>query len=96
MRKFLLRSFGIIILLPLSLHAQFNFEQLIKSGPADAEKLVDAYARPLFYGLGLGMNSAWTNTAQTLKPLHFDLRIVATGAFVPSSKQSFDVSEIGL
>lgn len=76
--------------------AQFNFEQLIKAGPADVEKLVDAYSRPLLYGFGLGMNSGWANSAQTIKPLHFDLRIMATGSLIPTSKQTFDVTAIGL
>ncbi|WP_316734691.1 DUF6588 family protein [Pedobacter aquatilis] len=77
-------------------HAQLNFEQLIQAGPQDAEKLINAYTRPLFYGFGLGMNSGWTNTAQTLGPLHFDIRVVGTGSLVPSSRQSFDITKIGL
>ncbi|OKS85297.1 hypothetical protein RG47T_0741 [Mucilaginibacter polytrichastri] len=76
--------------------AQSGFEQLIKSGPADATKLVDAYGKPLFKGLGLGMNSGWTNTAQTNGLLHFDLRITGTAVFVPQSDKSFDVTRIGL
>lgn len=79
-----------------NLYAQFNFEQLINAGPADAEKLVEAYASPLLYGFGLGMNSGWTNTAQTIGVFHFDLRIIATGSLVPVSKQTFDVTKIGL
>ncbi|MCZ4225422.1 DUF6588 family protein [Pedobacter rhodius] len=86
----------IILLFSKNLQAQLNFEQLIRSGPADAEKLVDAYTKPLLYGFGLGMNSGWTNTAETLDPLHFDLRVMATGSLVPSSKQFFDVTQIGL
>ncbi|WP_316848871.1 DUF6588 family protein [Pedobacter agri] len=84
------------IAIPGSSKAQLNYEQLIQAGPADAEKLLEAYTRPLFHGFGLGMNSGWTNTAQTLGPLHFDLRIVGTGSLVPSSKQNFNVTQIGL
>src|ERR1700761_1790290 len=76
--------------------AQNGFDQLLKSGPADATKLVDAYGRPLFKGLGLGMNSGWTNTAQTNGLLHFDLRITGTAVFVPQSDKTFDVTKIGL
>jgi hypothetical protein len=76
--------------------AQSGFDQLLKSGPADATKLVDAYGRPLFKGLGLGMNSGWTNTAETNGLLHFDLRITATAVFVPQSDRNFDVTKIGL
>ncbi|MDN3586245.1 hypothetical protein QWY86_06175 [Pedobacter aquatilis] len=96
MKKTIILFLSAISLLIHTASAQFNFEQLIQSGPQDAEKLVDAYTRPLFYGFGLGMNSGWTNTAQTLGPLHFDLRVVGTGSLVPSSRQSFDITGIGL
>lgn len=96
MKKTVIFSLAASLLFLQNIHAQFNFEQLIQAGPQDAEKLIDAYARPLFYGFGLGMNSGWTNTAQTLKPLHFDLRLVGTSALVPASRQSFDITKIGL
>lgn len=96
MRKFPFPVLILVLLFSNNLQAQLNFEQLIRSGPADAEKLVDAYAQPLLYGFGLGMNSGWTNTAQTLGPLHFDLRIIGTGSIVPTAKQTFDVTKIGL
>lgn len=76
--------------------AQSGFDQLLKSGPADATKLVDAYGKPLFKGLGLGMNSGWTNTAETNGLLHFDLRVTGTAVFVPQSDRTFDVTKIGL
>lgn len=76
--------------------AQSSLSDLIKSGPADASKLVNAYADPLFKGFGAGMNSGWNNTAKTKGLLHFDLRISATGAFVPTSDKTFDVTKIGL
>src|SRR5476651_2590141 len=73
-----------------------GFSQLIKSSPADATKLVDAFAEPLFKGFGTGLNSGWNNTAKTNKLLHFDLRITFAGAFVPSTDKSFDVTTLGL
>jgi hypothetical protein len=73
-----------------------SFSQLIKSSPADATLLFQNYAEPLFKGLGTGLNSGWNNTAKTKKFLHFDLRISATVAQVPTSGQSFDVTKIGL
>lgn len=96
MKKHLFFALLLTIFISRNANAQYNFEQLIRSGPADAQKLVEAYANPLLYGLGLGMNSGWTNTAQTIGPLHFDLRIMATGSLVPPSKQTFDVTSIGL
>jgi len=73
-----------------------DFGDLIKSSPADATKLVDAYSTSLFRGFGTGLNSGWNNTARTKKLLHFDLRITASGAFVPESDKSFNVTQIGL
>jgi hypothetical protein len=77
-------------------YAQSGFDQLIKSSPADATKLVGAYAEPLFRGFGTGLNSGWNNTAKTKGLLHFELRLTASAAFVPTSDQSFDVRAIGL
>jgi hypothetical protein len=73
-----------------------GFDQLIKSSPADATKLFQNYAEPLFRGFGTGLNSGWNNTAKTKKFLHFDLRITFNVAQVPTSDQSFDVTKIGL
>src|SRR5476651_909499 len=73
-----------------------GFSQLIKSSPADATKLVDAFALPLFKGFGTGLNSGWNNTAKTNKLLYFDLRISFAGAFVPASDKSFNVTSLGL
>jgi hypothetical protein len=73
-----------------------GFDQLIKSSPEDATKLIQNFAQPLFTGLGIGLNSGWNNTAKTKKLLHFDLRISANVAVVPTSGQSFNVTQIGL
>jgi hypothetical protein len=65
-----------LILLTFKVNAQNSgFDQLIKSSPADASKLVQAYAEPLFKGFGEGLNSGWNNTAKTKKFLHFDLHV---------------------
>lgn len=80
----------------LSASAQSYLSELIKSGPQDATKLVNAYGNPLFKGFGIGMNSGWNSTAKAKKLLHFDLRINATSAFIPSSDKTFDIAKIGL
>ena len=80
----------------LTANAQDEFNELIKSSPADATKLLSAYADPLFKGFGIGLNSGWNNTAQTKKLLHFDLRITGNVALVPVSERTFDVTKIGL
>jgi len=86
----------IVLLSALKVSAQNGFSDLIRSGPADANRLVNAYAEPLFKGFGVGMNSGWNNTAKAKKLLHFDLRITATGAMVPTSDKAFNVTQIGL
>ncbi len=35
--------------------AQSGVSELVKSGPADAQKLAQAYLNPLFKGLGLSL-----------------------------------------
>jgi len=85
-----------IALSSIEAKAQNGFNQLIKSTPADATKLIQAYAEPLFKGVGYGMNSGWTNTARANDFLHLDIRISATAVMVPASDQTFDVTKIGL
>ncbi|SFG74013.1 DUF6588 family protein [Pedobacter insulae] len=86
----------IFLLYPLSAFSQNDLGDLFQSGPNDAAKLVNAYINPLFKGLGVGLNSGWTNTAKTKKTLRFDLRITATAAFVPNSDKAYDVKTLGL
>lgn len=76
-------------------HAQ-DVSELLKSGPADATKLAKAYFSPAFKGFGFGMNSAWFNSAKAKNLGKFDLRIQATGAFVPTKDQSVTLSSLGL
>ena len=73
-----------------------GLNQLIKSSPGDATKLVQAFAEPLFKGFGVGLNSGWNNTAATKKFLHLDIRITVNVAQVPVSDQTFDVTKLGL
>ncbi|HEY1010125.1 MAG TPA: DUF6588 family protein [Daejeonella sp.] len=76
--------------------AQSDISELIKSSPADATKLAQAYLKPLFKGFGVGLNSGWNNTAHSKNLLRFDLRFGVTGAVVPQKDESFDVTKIGL
>ncbi len=76
--------------------AQDEVGELLKAAPADATALTKAYLEPVFKGFGIGLNSGWTNTGSVKKLGRFELRISATGAFVPSSDKSFDVNKIGL
>ena len=82
--------------MPLSLMAQDEVGDLITGSPADATKLINAYANPAFKGFGLGLNSGWANSAKSIGVFRFDLRITATAAMAPKKDQSFDVSKLGL
>jgi hypothetical protein len=79
-----------------AVNAQDSFSGLIKSSPADATKLLNAYALPMFRGLGISQNSGWTNTAKTKKTLKFDVRITASASFISTNDKTFDVTKIGL
>lgn len=90
-------AFALLISLSASqLFAQSDVSDLIKSSPADATKLAQAYLKPLFKGFGTGLNTGWNNTAHSKNLLRFDLRFGLTGAIVPLKDESFDVSTIGL
>jgi len=73
-----------------------GFGDLLRSNAADATLLFKNYADPLFKGFGTGLNSGWNNTAATKKLLHFDLRVTANAALVPTINKTFDVTKIGL
>ncbi len=81
---------------PFNLFAQDEIGELIKGTPADATKLINAYANPAFKGFGLGLNSGWTNSAKSIGAFRFDLRISATAAMSPTKDQSFNVNDLGL
>ncbi|MCX2574641.1 DUF6588 family protein [Pedobacter sandarakinus] len=76
--------------------AQQDVGSLFVSGPADATKLVNAYFDPLYKGLGQGLSDGWSNTAKAKGFLKFDLRVSASGAFVPQSARTYNVNTLGL
>jgi hypothetical protein len=73
-----------------------GISELFKGNPGDVNKLLNAYTNPLFKGFGNSLNGGWTNTAKTLKLLHFDLRISASGSVVPQSERNYDINSLGL
>jgi len=95
-RAFYLLTVIILLATFTKAKAQAGFSDVIKVSPGDATKLIDAYGEPLFKGIGIGMNSGWTNTAKPKGLLHFELKFTATGAYTPTSDKSFDVTKIGL
>ena len=99
MKKKLLLRLGIISIVLLNgtaTFAQKDISKLLESSPDDSKLLIEAYLSPMFKGFGTGLNSGWNNTARTKKLGHFELRVSASGAFVPTVDKSFDITKIGL
>src|SRR5436190_10835918 len=71
--------------------AQGDIDQLIKGSLADANFLVKGYVTPAFNTLGSGLNQGWYNTAKSHKTLGFDLTIMASGVFIPTSDLAYGV-----
>lgn len=81
----------------LTASAQDNgISDIFIGNPGDVNKLINAYASPLFKGFGNSLNGGWTNTARTSKFLHFDIRVSATASIVPESERTYDVNKLGL
>lgn len=99
-KKSLLLGLGILGMLLLNNNTSFaqdsEISGLFQSSPEDATKLIDAYATPLFKSLGTGLSNGWYNSAKAKKLFRFEVRIAATGAIVPSSDQTYDITKIGL
>lgn len=66
------------------------------AGAEDAEILTRAYLEPLPNGIGGNLNSGWFNSASTHSTLGFDIQIRGALAFVPSSAQDFNLTELNL
>lgn len=97
-KKILLRMgmISFVLLNGTATFAQKDISKLLKSSSDDSKLLIEAYLSPMFKGFGTGLNSGWNNTARTQKLGHFELRVSASGAFVPTADKSFDITKIGL
>lgn len=99
MKLFHFTRFSILCLFLLAAapaFSQSDVSGLIKAGPDDATRLAQAYLKPLFKGIGVGLNSGWNNSAHSKNLLRFDFRLGLTGAVVPPKDEIFDVTKIGL
>ncbi|OSY87255.1 hypothetical protein WH52_12400 [Tenacibaculum holothuriorum] len=76
-----------------SMKAQDGFEQALLGTTQDAGKLVQGYFNPGIEGLINSMNNGWYHTAKVHKKFGFDLSIALNGAFIPSSKETFNIQE---
>lgn len=76
--------------------AQDGFENILLADGADSNKLMQAYFAPAMEGFIYGMNNGWYHTAKVHKVLGFDLTVGLSSAMVPSEKELFSVSALGL
>lgn len=82
-----------LLLIPSVVKADDDLSNLFKTDNlADLQTLADGYLKPFGNGFSSGLGNNWYNTAATHKLLGFDLTVGATGAFVPSSDQTFSLS----
>ncbi|HEX6226321.1 MAG TPA: DUF6588 family protein [Chryseolinea sp.] len=68
----------------------------LEAGKNDASKLMGAYLNPVIEGLSYSFNGGWYHTAKAHNSLGFDVGISANAVFLPSSKNYFTPSALGL
>ncbi len=94
-KLFLLFSFCILCV--NHVNAQLGDIGAILSGAkTDAAKLVPAYLQPYANAFGADLSSGWFNTARPHKLLGFDLTLSAAVAVVPSSDNTFNLTNLQL
>lgn len=69
--------------------AQIDIESILEGGPTDAENFLRGYLEPAPTGFGYGVNRGWYSTAKAHKTFGFDVKIIATAAFVPTNAETF-------
>lgn len=97
-KLYALSIFGFLTTLAFNAKAQSDdgISALFKGNPSDVNKLIEAYANPMFKGFGNSLNGGWTNTAKTQKFLHVNLRISASATVIPNSQKTFDINSLHL
>jgi hypothetical protein len=89
------------LLSALILFSTVSFSQIdnvnfLRAGATDGLKIIEAYVTPWANAFGAGMNGGWYNTAKPHKLGGFDITAGFNVGVVPSSAETFDLSEIGL
>lgn len=69
--------------------AQIDLESILEGGAADAQTLLRGYVAPFARGFGNGINEGWYTTARSHKLLGIDISVIANGAFVPKTAETF-------
>lgn len=79
----------IFVLSTIVTSAQIDLESILEGGDGDAQTLLKGYVSPFAKGFGNGINGGWYTTARSHKFLGIDISVIANGAFVPSSEETF-------
>ncbi|NJM93781.1 MAG: hypothetical protein HC842_03190, partial [Cytophagales bacterium] len=66
------------------------FENILRAGESDANKIASAYMSPMLNAVGHSLNTNWNNTAKPHKLLGFDFTVGLSLAQAPSSLQGFE------
>jgi hypothetical protein len=85
-----------LFLFSLVSFSQFKNVNFLRSAPVDGAKYLQEYITPFADAFGAGLNGGWYNTAKPHKFGGFDITAGISVGIVPSSKETFDVSKIGL
>lgn len=95
MKKIILSiiAFGAIT---FTTRAQEGFASILLADAADSEKLLQAYITPGMEGFINSMNNGWYHTAKVHKKLGFDITLGLNTSIVPSEKEMFNVTALGL
>lgn len=76
--------------------AQGAVIDVLGSGVEDADKLLNAYFQPFGESFAIGLGQNWYNTAAPLKLLRFNVQVGASLVMVPTEKQTFDPTALGM
>ena len=95
MKKYILIFLGVFAL-SFNTKAQDGFENILLAPSSDTNKLMQAYFAPAMEGFIYSMNSGWYHTAKVHKKLGFDISVGLSASIVPSEKELFNISALGL
>lgn len=95
MKKFILIFIGVFAL-SFNTKAQDGFENILLAPSSDSNKLLEAYFTPAMEGFIYSMNNSWYHTAKVHKKFGFDLSVGLSASIVPTEKEMFSISALGL
>ena len=92
--KLKFRNILLFLIFPLISYSQSGFESILLAVEDDSKKIFKRYMNPLMKGAIYSSNSGWYNTAKVHSKLGVDLSFRLNTTFVPSSEQTFSISDL--